>query len=240
MTELFRDKYRIPSARLKGWDYAADGYYFVTVYTKDHEEFFGEVVNKKMALSGIGKIVDEEWREAEEIRGNVELDVWVTMPNHIHGILIINNFRKRNAGIVKNTGVAEMQRVETRTIEMQRVETHCNARSQQLIIGACSSSRDITDARSRDVARNVSTIKNKFSKISPKPNSLSVIIRSFKSAVTKRVHEIQPALDCLWQPRFHDRVIRDEEELNRIRNYIFLNPDNWEKDKENLEINFCA
>ncbi len=146
-----------------------------------------------MVLSDVGKIVYEEWRRTEEVRENVKLDKWVVMPNHVHGILIIDNWREGN------------RRAEN---------TVC----------------------SRDVARNVSTIKNKFSKISSKPNSLSVIVRSFKSAATKQIHE--SGFDTFaWQSRFHDRVIRDEEELNRIRDYIFLNPDNWEKDKENLEIN---
>ncbi|MFH1546775.1 MAG: transposase [Patescibacteria group bacterium] len=212
MAELFQEKYRISSARLRGWDYAADGYYFVTVCTKDHEEFFGEVVNKKMALNDIGKIVDEEWRKAEEIRENVGLDVWVTMPNHIHGILIINNFRKKNAGIARDTDT-----VETCTVEAQRVETHCNA-----------------SLRRRQSQQ--PQYKNKFG---PQSDNLSAIIRGFKGAATKQIHEL--GFDAFaWQPRFHDRVIRGEEELNRIRDYIFLNPDNWEKDKENLEIIFCA
>ncbi len=200
MTKLFQEKYRVKSARLFGWDYSADGYYFVTICTKNKKGFFGEVVNKKMVLSEIGKIVDEEWRKTEEICQNVKLDKWVVMPNHIHGILIIDNW---------NEGMCE----------------------------------EIAGAYSRDVARNVSTcveVKNKFSKISPKPNSLPAIIRSFKSAVTKRVREIYSALDCLWQSRFYDRIIYNQKEYNNIQDYILTNVANWEKDEENLKINFCV
>jgi REP element-mobilizing transposase RayT len=83
----------------------------------------------------------------------------------------------------------------------------------------------------RDVARYVSTEENNknFSKISPKPNTISSIIRSFKSAVTK---EINPKTIFFgWQPRFHDEIIKNEKELLIIKNYIINNPINWQKDK---------
>jgi putative transposase len=89
--KLFQGKYRIESIRLKGWDYASDGHYFVTICTKDREEFFGQVANEKMILNKIGKITANEWRKTEIIRPNIKLDEWVIMPNHIHGIVVIDN-----------------------------------------------------------------------------------------------------------------------------------------------------
>jgi len=74
------------------------------------------------------------------------------------------------------------------------------------------------------------TAKSFYSQISPKPNSLSSIVRSFKSAVTKRAKE-NNFIDFAWPPRFYDRIIRNERELFNIRNYIEQNPLKWELEK---------
>ena len=84
-----RKKYRVTSARLQSWDYAASGWYFVTLCTRERKCFFGDVVNEKVQLSTAGEIVSEEWQKTEQIRSHVALDHWVLMPNHLHGILII-------------------------------------------------------------------------------------------------------------------------------------------------------
>lgn len=68
-----------------------------------------------------------------------------------------------------------------------------------------------------------------MAKISPKCGSLSTIIRSYKSAVTKNARAIN--FDFAWQPRFHDHIIRNEMEFDRIANYIKNNPENWNADK---------
>ena len=88
---LFKNQYRIESARLKDWDYSRYGYYFVTICTKDKECFFGNIVGDKMQLSQIGKMVSDEWQKTEKVRDYVKLDEWVIMPNHLHGIVIIQN-----------------------------------------------------------------------------------------------------------------------------------------------------
>ena len=85
----FRDRYRVESARLPGWDYRAAGWYFVTVCAKDHIPFFGHVADGEMILSPTGEIVVEEWRRTPEVRPNVVLDEWIVMPNHLHGIIVI-------------------------------------------------------------------------------------------------------------------------------------------------------
>jgi putative transposase len=88
---LFKYKYCIESARLKEWDYSRYGYYFVTICTKDKQHFFGDIVGDKMKLSEIGKIVAGEWRKTDSIRDYAKLDEWAIMPNHLHGIIIIQN-----------------------------------------------------------------------------------------------------------------------------------------------------
>ncbi|MCD6585624.1 MAG: hypothetical protein J7K96_07675, partial [Desulfobacteraceae bacterium] len=140
---------------------------------------FGKIENGVMQLSDIGKMAEKYWQEIPNHVPFVKLDEFIVMPNHIHGIVIIE----------KNDG------------------NDC-----------------------RDVACNVTTrvIDKKMSSISPKTNSLSTTIRSYKSAISKSVHEFYP--DFAWQSRFHDRIIRDNDELNRIRKYIVNNPHNWAKD----------
>ena len=88
---LFKDKYRIESARLKGWNYSGNGYYFVTICTRNKECLMGDVLNGEIRLSPIGEIVSQEWQKTEQIRSNVSLDAWIVMPNHLHGIIIIDN-----------------------------------------------------------------------------------------------------------------------------------------------------
>jgi putative transposase len=85
----FKGKYRTGTTRLPGWDYASAAWYFVTLCTKDHKPFFGEVNEGEMHLSPIGSIIAEEWVRTESIRPNVRLDEWVIMPNHVHGIIAL-------------------------------------------------------------------------------------------------------------------------------------------------------
>src|SRR5512135_1100423 len=88
---LFKNKYRIESARLRGYDYSSPGLYFVTICTKNRVSYFGDVVNGKMELSPMGNIVADEWQKTPDIRANVQLDEWVVMPNHLHGIIWITH-----------------------------------------------------------------------------------------------------------------------------------------------------
>ena len=90
MNKKIKNRYRNESIRLRNYDYWREGLYFVTVCTKNRNSFFGSIVNDKMVLSEIGKIVSEEWKKSEIIRKHIYLDEWVIMPNHIHGIVGID------------------------------------------------------------------------------------------------------------------------------------------------------
>lgn len=179
---LYKNKYRTTSIRWEKWDYRNPGAYFVTICTKNRISYFGECIDKKMHLNNIGDIIDKYWKEIPQHFKNTALDEFVVMPNHLHGIIIIN------AGLVDTL--------------------QCNV-----------STIDLNE-------------KNKFmSKISPKPGSLSTILRSFKSICTKEINKQFPEMVFGWQSRFHDRVIRDEMEFERIKQYIMNNPENWETDR---------
>jgi REP element-mobilizing transposase RayT len=91
MQNKFQNKYRIPSARLQTWDYANNGAYFITICTQNREHFFGNIKNGIMQLSEIGKFAAQFWYEIPNHFPMVELGNFVVMPNHIHGILIMNH-----------------------------------------------------------------------------------------------------------------------------------------------------
>ena len=94
MPKKFQNKYRIPSTRLKNWDYGKNGAYFITICTGNREHFFGEIVTvdnvNEMHLNEIGKLADKFWSEIPKHFPFVELGNYTVMPNHVHGILIID------------------------------------------------------------------------------------------------------------------------------------------------------
>src|SRR3989339_1104347 len=77
--------------RLKGYDYSRGGAYFVTICAQNREESFGEIKNGRAFLNICGKIVSDQWLWLAERYNYVRLDEYIIMPNHIHGIVIINN-----------------------------------------------------------------------------------------------------------------------------------------------------
>ncbi len=89
----FNNKYRIDSTRLKNYDYSQRNAYFITMVTDQRTHFFGEIINNEMVLSNIGNIAYTEWQNTLNLRPdmNLILDEFVVMPNHIHGIIIIND-----------------------------------------------------------------------------------------------------------------------------------------------------
>lgn len=98
MNEKYLNKYRIPSARLQTWDYANDGAYFITICTMDRRHFFGQVKNGEMILTNAGVIADILWHEIKHHNINIELGEFIVMPNHIHGILILDGNNASHPG----------------------------------------------------------------------------------------------------------------------------------------------
>ena len=195
MAEKFRGKYRIQSNRYKNWDYRNNGCYFITICTQNRKHFFGEIVDAKMELNKIGEIVHSQWYASEKIRQNIFLDAFVIMPNHIHGIVIIDNTNNNDGRDV------------LRRDDLQIVSTNTNTTT-------------------------TTNPKNKFmAEISPSSNSLSMMIRQFKSAVTRYARQIIPQFG--WQPNYYYSIVRNEKSLEKIREYIFYNPAMWHRDRNN-------
>ena len=83
------EKHHRHSIRLKYWDYSRTGAYFVTIVTYGRELLFGQVVDGEIRLTQFGEIARVEWKASADIRDEIRLDVFVVMPNHIHGIVWI-------------------------------------------------------------------------------------------------------------------------------------------------------
>jgi putative transposase len=242
---LYKNKYRIEPARLIGFDYGSNAAYFITICTKNRINYFGNIVdthdyasssnnsvspslephdyvaqndyvaqkkemfnsnknetdnlkgNETDNLSGnetdnypslqatmIAKIAEKFWNEIPQHYPFVLLDEFIIMPNHIHGIIIIN----------KNT-----------------VETHDYA-----------SNDNKTDNRP-------SLPQWQENKFGVQSKNIPAIVRGFKSSV-KRFANLNN-IEFEWQSRYYDRIIRDDEEFNNIRNYIYNNPKNWVDDE---------
>lgn len=88
-TTYYPDKHHRRSIRLKGYDYTQPGAYFVTICAHNHDRLFGQVVNGLVELNEYGQIVAAEWQKSPAIRHELELDIFVIMPNHLHGIVHI-------------------------------------------------------------------------------------------------------------------------------------------------------
>ena len=239
MSDKFQEKYRIPSARADWWNYGWNAAYFVTICTAHREHYFGEIVYRNdsgfnddgvetgyyvetgqcpvstnptnhstniniqptMQLSEIGQLVEKFWWSIPEHFPFVKLHAFVVMPNHIHGILVIDK-RDDGRGINNETG--------------HYVETG------QCPVSTPPPGNNFDNSTPETKTPGESRFRNQGK------DTLSSIIGSYKSIVTKQAHCIHA--DFEWQERFHDHIIRDEEEFCKITNYIRNNVANWQDD----------
>ena len=79
------------SLRLQGHDYSTPGAYFITACTQNRLPLFGQIVDSKMAVNRLGAIVEDCWARLTDHYDNVALDAFILMPNHVHGVLIIED-----------------------------------------------------------------------------------------------------------------------------------------------------
>ncbi len=86
----FQNKYRIETTRLPDWNYGSNGAYFITICTKNKLYYFGEIIDDKMNLYEIGKLAKKYWYEIPKHFPFVRLGAFIVMPNHVHGIIIID------------------------------------------------------------------------------------------------------------------------------------------------------
>jgi len=216
MAEKFRNKYRVSSARLQNWDYGANGAYFITICTKDMQHFFGEVVDKKMILNSVGELAEEYWIEILKEFPYVEFGNFQIMPNHIHGILIID--KSVVPAIVETRFIASNL---DGIIEDERSKDDADSSETRLI---ASVQEQEPPLQQDDQVGGFAGENNPMLS-----DNISRIIRWYKGRCTFEMRKINPNFG--WHPRFHDHIIRNSESFERIQNYIEENPARWEEDK---------
>lgn len=168
------DLHRRHSIRLRDYDYSSGGYYFVTICTYGRICYFGDIRDCVVSLSPVGETAHQYWDDIPNHFDNVDIDEFVIMPNHVHGIIIIND--------------------------------------------------DSVGARHGMPLHQT----NKFGVSIP--NSLSVIVNQYKSSVTRWCN--QNTHPFVWQRNYHEHIIRNDADLDRIRGYIINNPINWKNDED--------
>jgi REP element-mobilizing transposase RayT len=188
------EKHHRRSVRLKGYDYAQGGAYFVTICAAHKRPVFGRLENGAVRLHPYGRIVIEEWERTAILRPHVVLDEFIVMPDHFHAIIVLDNPCRGMACHAQNA--APERNPDNDTIQQggtdQGMARHAPTFGQPQ-------------------ARALSTIMGTFkSAVTRRINTLRAE-RGLSSAV-------------VWQRGFHDHIIRDENELNATRRYIIENP----------------
>jgi len=237
------------SIRLRHYDYALPGAYFVTLCTFNKRCIFGHVVEDRMDENDCGKIAREQWLESAQIRQKFELDTFVVMPNHLHGILWILGPKGEhilmNSGytqpivggaFVGPNGVRPADAPEPMDADGVIVGPS-GARPWPNAVRPYNNHRTPVGAiRDRPLAERRSALQERRPIPPMRPHSLASWAAGFKSAVTSRIRKLwnQPRA-AVWQEDYFEHIIRDEDELFKIREYILSNPARWKLDRENPE-----
>ena len=187
--------------RLSGYNYSQNGYYFITICTKDRGNYFGEINNNILNLSTIGKIIERFWKKLPQRFTRIKLDEYCIMPNHFHGILIICRNAPDECRNAPRNGRVPLNN------NPNNISTNMNA----------------PVLRPWRVPTNDTTIKPLDK------NSISSIINHFKGSIKRSCTTNKIKFD--WQPKFHDRIIRNEREYFAIKRYIQDNIKNHQQDK---------
>ena len=219
----FQNKYRIPSARLQNWDYGENGAYFITICTKNMVHYFGDVETRliasvqdanddakcEMQLNELGEIAHRNWENIPNQFPYIELGSFQIMPNHMHGILIINKMKISGA-------LSADSNVETRLIASVQPDENINDASQFI------APQNQNENEKGGFAGDKNPMLNE---------NISRIIRWYKGRCSFEMRKIHA--DFEWLSRFHDHIIRDSKEFDTIQNYIENNPSKWNDDKFN-------
>lgn len=195
------------SIRLRGYDYVVDGAYYVTICTHQRECLLGKVVDGEMVLSTAGEAVRSVWEGLQERFTNVVLDEFIIMPSHVHGIVfVISQQRSRDQGTIVDQGA------------MNGAPTGPGDQT------GCVGARFIAP---RFIAPHGAA---------PPPGAhgppLGEIVRTFKAVSTRMLRrDLLPEFG--WQRNYYEWVLRNDEELHRVRQYIVDNPLKWHLDTDN-------
>jgi len=216
------------SIRLQGYDYTQPGAYFVTLVTYHRACLFGDIVDGEMRLNDAGRIAEQCWLDIPSHFPDVELDAFVIMPNHVHGILrIVGETVTAGAQNVSSAGAVGAKNVSP--------------------VGA----KNIPPAGAQNVSSAGAVGAKNFSPLPPSPppsplpsqpiadslphgtsRTIGSVVRGFKIGVTQWFRQ-NTAIYTVWQRNYYEHIIRSDQELERIRAYIESNPQRWAADAEN-------
>lgn len=197
------------TSRVKWHEYNG-GEYFVTICTNNRIHYFGEIIDGTIKLTEIGEYLKTQIENTETHYPYANVLLWTIMPNHIHMIVNID-YKKipydRSMRDVTPGTDATRTRHDTRTWHATRT-------------------RHATSLQTNDDNKN-----EKMRNIANEQGWLSVCIGGIKSSLTRYAHEHN--IPFGWQKRFHDHIIRNQWEMNRIAAYIINNPLIWFRDRNN-------
>jgi REP element-mobilizing transposase RayT len=206
------------------WDYSGNGIYFITTVTQNRECNLGRINNGEMIFSDFGKIVDDEWLKSFEMRDELFLDEYIIMPNHLHAIVLLKKSNNEQLFDFHGTNVMNGTN-ETNETNETNVEMHGRASLQLSEQSIKQSSGPLT----------------KPSNFIRKPQSISSFVAGFKSAVNSKIDDFIDEFGLniskyngnnhFFQPNYHDHIIRNNSEYQRIKEYIIKNPLKWNDDK---------
>jgi len=187
---------------------------------------FGEILSERMHLSRLGRVIRTCWLAMHDHFDYVKLDELVIMPNHLHGIILIV---EHDTGGIGRGDTFVSGSVGAR---------HASPGGDTFVSGSvgarhASPGGDTFVARSRVTGRRGKG-DTCVAPTGPRPRSLGAVIGSFKAAVTRRVGESSHgSKTIIWQRNYYEHIIRDDDELSRIREYVSTNFLQWELDREN-------
>jgi putative transposase len=237
------EKHHRRSIRLKGYDYTQPGAYFITICTHGRECLFGEIIDGEMHLNEAGQIVVQTWQDLPNHVPHVQLDAFVVMPNHVHGIIIIT---ERAGGIGAGFKPA-------RTTMGPGSAADSGSTAGPGSVGADSEPAPTITTGPRSnagpglVGAGLEPAPTTMGPGGPDPvgaglepaptrssYGLPEIVRQFKTFSARRINELRGTPGTpVWQRNYYEHIIRNEFSLNRIRQYIAENPARWDADQEN-------
>ncbi len=228
MTRYDPESHHRRSIRLRGFDYTREGAYFVTICTRERACLFGEVVDGEMRMNEAGRTAQTVWHGLPDHYPNVELDAWVVMPNHVHGIVVLVD----PAPVVTAVGAGS---VGAGSVGAGSVGAGS--------VGAGSVGAGFKPAPTIPTAGHHPAPMMPTAADYPVPapavttrHGLSEIVRAFKTFSARHINTWRgtPGVS-VWQRNYYEHIIRDDAALHRIRDYIATNPAHWADDAENPE-----
>ena len=229
MAHMHDARRRRQSIRLKGYDYSQAGAYFVTIVTQSRLCVFGEVLGEQMRLNEAGAMARQTWEALPRRFPGIGIDAFMVMPNHIHGIVIINQLDADDLPVgVPLVGTPKA----THTPNLP----DCRARATTRV--APTNTSDIAHDLPVGVPL-VGTPNATHTSVDAPRTTLGDVVGAYKSLTTVEYTRGVKTLNWppferrMWQRNYHEHIVRDDESLNLIRQYILDNPAQWALDREN-------